>query len=375
MKIYFNMDVATLIGPFSQILPMTNMPLKGALNDKDLDIIEDGGILIKEGKIIDIGQYDELLSQYPNVEKFRIYAGAVALPSFIDCHTHLCFDGSRAMDFSERNAGTSYQEIAKAGGGIWSSVKHTRAASKERLVALMIYRSKQLIKNGIGTVEIKSGYGLNVEQEIKMLEAIQWFNKKTPLDVVSTCLAAHIIPKEFKGDEEGYLAYLMNELLPLLKSEKLSNRIDAFVEENAFSVNATRQYFNFAESLGFDLTVHGDQFSVGGSALAVELDALSVDHLEVSGENEINLLARSETIPVALPGASLGIGCAFTPARKLLNAGASLAIASDWNPGSAPMGNLIAQASILASFEKLSNAEVLAGLTYRGAAALNIFDK
>ena len=361
-----------LIGPFDQILPMTGLPLKGALKDQQLNIIEDGGIIVNDGKIEAIGLYDNLKSANPEIELEVLKFAATALPAFVDSHTHLCFDGSRSMDFAERNAGTSYQDIAAAGGGIWSSVKHTRAASKERLVALMLYRSKQLIKGGVGTVEVKSGYGLSVAEEMKMLEAIAWFNRKSPLDVISTCLAAHIIPKDIEGGESAHLKMILDELVPKIKAKDLCNRFDIFIEENAFSTKGATKYLSTLKSMGFELTVHGDQFSVGGSQVAIEVGARSVDHLEVSGEKEISALARSNVIATALPGASIGIGCPFTPARKLLDAGAALAIASDWNPGSAPMGNLLTQASILATFEKLTTAEVLSAITFRAAAALNL---
>jgi imidazolonepropionase len=182
-------------------------------------------------------------------------------------------------------------------------------------------------------------------------------------------------PKDFEGSNSEYLERIAEELFPVLKNENLTNRIDAFVEKSAFSAGEIGPYFQKAKEMGFDLTVHADQFTTGGSKVAVEFSALSADHLEASTEKEIDLLALSKTIAVALPGASLGLGCKFTPARKILNQGGSLAIASDWNPGSAPMGDLLVQASILATFEKLSTAEVFAGITYRAAAALGLNDR
>jgi imidazolonepropionase len=182
-------------------------------------------------------------------------------------------------------------------------------------------------------------------------------------------------PRDFLGSNSEYLELIIQELFPVMKKEKLTNRIDAFIEKSAFSPEEIKPYFQKAKELGFELTVHADQFSVGGSKVAVEFEARSADHLEASGDAEIQVLAKSNTIAVALPGASLGLGCAFTPARKLLDQGGALAIASDWNPGSAPMGDLLAQASILATFEKLSTAEVLAGITFRAAAALGLSDR
>ncbi|MEP1890427.1 MAG: amidohydrolase family protein, partial [Cyclobacteriaceae bacterium] len=219
------------------------------------------------------------------------------------------------------------------------------------------------------------GYGLSIDAELKMLRSIQSANGLSYADLISTCLAAHIKPKDFLGDNTKYLDYLMRELFPVIKAEKLTNRIDAFVEQGAFSVEEVRPYFDFARSEGFELTVHADQFHAGGSALAAELGAVSADHLEASTDKEIEILAKSNTVATALPGASMGLGCDFTPARKLLDAGASLVIASDWNPGSAPMGDLIMQASVLATFQKLTNAEVLSAITCRAAQALQLDDR
>ncbi len=365
-----------LIGPFKQVLTMQHLPLKGALKDEQLEIIEQAGIYVVDGKISVVGDFNGLKEALPNdIEIVELKGDFVALPGYIDCHTHIAFGGNRANDFAMRNAGSSYLEIAEAGGGIWSTVKHTRACSQEELKALTLKRADALLRQGITTVEVKSGYGLQVEEELKTLRAIKEANQSSYVDLVSTCLAAHMHPKDHEGNAEDYLFEMGEKLFPILRSENLTNRIDAFVEKSAFSAEQILPYYLKAKEMGFDLTVHADQFSTSGSKLAVELAAVSADHLEASTENEISLLAGSDVIPVALPAASLGIGCAFTPARKLLDAGASLAIATDWNPGSAPMGKLIESASILATMEKLSNAEVLAGTTYRAAKALNLDDR
>ena len=182
-------------------------------------------------------------------------------------------------------------------------------------------------------------------------------------------------PKDFNGTNEAYLAHLITNLFPVLKSDHLTNRIDAFIETSAFSASEILPYLQAAKKFGFDITIHADQFTTSGSEVAVQIGAISADHLEASGDKEIELVAQSNTIAVALPGASVGLGCPFAPARKILDKGGALAIASDWNPGSAPMGDLVCQASILATFEKLTTAEVFAGITFRAAAALNLFDR
>ncbi|MEL7532616.1 MAG: imidazolonepropionase [Bacteroidota bacterium] len=363
-----------IFGPFSQLIGLGNLPLKGALKDEQLDIISDGGLLVDKGKIVTTGDFESLIQQHGLGEEAieRISGPAVVLPGFVDAHTHICYGGSRAMDFAARNGGKTYQEIAAAGGGIWSSVQHTRGAGVEQLSANILQRLQEMTAWGVTTAEIKSGYGLSVEHELAQLRAIKMASENTPLDIIATCLAAHIVPRDFEGGESKYLKMILHELVPRIQAEGLAQRFDAFVEENAFSVRLTKPYLEVLQSMGFGISIHGDQFSTGGSALAVEIGAMSVDHLEASGEREIALLSNSEVIPVALPGASLGLGCAFAPARKLLDAGASLAIASDWNPGSAPMGDLLTQASIFSTFEKLSATEVFAGLTFRAAAVLKL---
>jgi imidazolonepropionase len=367
----------TFIGPIRQVLTMANLPLKGVLRDEDLEIIQEAGILLKNDKIHQIGSYWDIFPEAQSIgaEMVNLKADFVAMPGMVDCHTHICFAGSRAKDYAMRNAGKSYLEIAKSGGGIWDSVTETRKASLEKLAQLTAQRANRHLKDGITTIEVKSGYGLSVEEELKTLRAIQLAGESTEADLIATCLAAHIRPRDFEGNQREYLKKISDELFPILKSENLTNRVDAFIEDTAFSAEDIQNYFEKAKALGFDIAVHADQFHVGGSQVAMDFGAISADHLEASTEKEIATLANSDTIPVALPGASLGLGVGFTPARKLLDAGASLAIGSDWNPGSAPMGDLLMQASVLGTFEKLSNAEVLAGITYRAAAALGLTDR
>jgi imidazolonepropionase len=364
-----------LIGPFKQLLPMTELPPKGALSDEQLLVLEDVGIVIDGEVIKEIGRFQKLKTKFSNVQIQELKGNHTCLPGFIDAHTHICFGGSRANDYAMRNAGKSYLEIAKAGGGIWDTVTQTRKASKAELVKGTIKRANRHLKNGVTTLEVKSGYGLSVAEELKMLYAIEEANELSAADLIATCLAAHMLPKDYDGSAEEYLEEISGELFPRLKSENLTNRIDAFIEESAFSAQQIAPYFKKAKEMGFDITVHADQFSTSGSTVAVDFNAISADHLEVSTDKEIALLAKSDVIATALPGASIGLGCAFTPARKLLDAGGSLAIASDHNPGSAPMGDLLTQAAILGTFEKLSNAEVLAGITIRAAAALKLEDR
>ena len=364
-----------LIGPFKQIVTLRNLPLRGKLSDEQLEIIENGGILIKDEKIEEVGNFEELKSKNQFSEIENIEGEQICLPAFTDSHTHICFGGNRANDFAMRNAGKTYLEIAENGGGIWSSVQHTRKASEEELLKTILERINSLISQGITTIEIKSGYGLDVENELKMMRVIQKAQTFTKATLVPTCLSAHLKPRDFEGTSQEYLNYILREILPKVKAENLAKRVDIFIEKSAFLPEESKEFLLKAKELGFEITVHADQFTSGSSRIAVEVGAKSADHLEATIDEDIAFLAQSETVATALPGASLGLGEKFTPARKILDAGGILAIASDWNPGSAPMGNLITQASILATFEKLSTAEVLAGITFRSAFALSLEDR
>jgi imidazolonepropionase len=364
-----------LIGPFTQILTLSGLAMKGALRDDDLRIILQGGVLVENGVILAVADFEELRKENPAAQIEEIEADHVLLPGFVDCHTHICFAGSRAKDYAMRIQGKTYLEIAKAGGGIWDSVIQTREADEQLLEKLLLQRVNRHLSEGVTTIEIKTGYGLETQSELKQLRAIAVASAKTKASLVSTCLAAHMVPKDFSGTQAEYLNYVFHDLLPVIKHENLSNRVDIFIEESAFNAENATVYLNRAKQMGFDITVHADQFSTGGSAVAVKLGAVSADHLEASKDAEIKMLANSDTAAVVLPGASLGLGMQYAPARKLLDGGACLAIASDWNPGSAPMGDLLMQAAVMSAAEKLNTADVFAGLTYRAAKALNLYDR
>ncbi|MEM7659978.1 MAG: imidazolonepropionase [Bacteroidota bacterium] len=370
-----NQESLTLIGPFRQLLTMNGMPLHGSITDESLEIVSEAGILVEGSLIKAVGPWQDLQDAHPHSPTWELAGDYVGLPGWIDVHTHICFAGSRANDYAARTAGNTYLEIAKAGGGIWNSVQHTRQAAAETLAALTLSRANRHLQEGVTTIEVKSGYGLSLEAELKMLRAIQQANQQTAADLIPTCLAAHTLPRDFSGGKAAYLQRLVEELFPQLKAEQLSSRIDIFTEEEAFTVEESRTYLRAAQAAGFELTVHADQFHAGGGQLAIEMGAASADHLEASKMADIEAFAQSSTVAVVLPGASLGLGLPFAPARQLLDAGACLAIASDWNPGSAPMGNLLLQASLMGAQQKLRTSEVFAGLTVRAAKALNLKDR
>ena len=306
----------TLTGPFKQIVTLNNLPLKGKLNDESLEIVSNGGFLTENGKIIEIGNFDAIKQKFPDSEIHLIEGTQIALPAFVDAHTHICFGGNRANDFAMRNAGKSYLEIAESGGGIWSSVQHTRAAYEEELVEGILKRVNILNKQGITTIEIKSGYGLNVDEELKMLRAIKKAQTKTKATLVPTCLSAHLKPKDFDGSSEDYLNYILEEILPKVKQEHLADRVDIFIEKSAFQPEDSKIFLEKAKQLGFQITVHADQFTPGSSRIAVEVGAKSADHLEATIDEDIEFLANSNTVAIALPGASLGLGEPFRPQGK-----------------------------------------------------------
>lgn len=364
-----------LTGPFTQILPLTGLPVKGALRDEQLHIIQQGGVLSENGRITAVDNFEKLRKANPSAQIEEINGDHVLLPGFVDCHTHICFSGNRAKDYAMRIQGKSYLEIAKAGGGIWDSVTQTREASEAELIATLVKRAERHLSEGVTTIEVKSGYGLSIDHELKQLKAIKQAGGQTKANLIATCLAAHIKPKDFEGTAIEYLNHVLQDLLPVIKQQELTNRVDIFIEESAFNNFDAVKYLSAAKQIGFDITVHADQFTADGSTVAVEIGAVSADHLEASTKHEIKLLANSDTVAVTLPGASLGLGMPYAPARKLLDAGACVAIASDWNPGSAPMGDLLMQAAVMSAAEKLSTAEVFAGLTFRAAKALKLDDR
>jgi len=364
-----------LLGPFNEILPLDGLAMKGPLQDHQLKIIPNGALVLEEGKIVEIGDFDALRNQYAGIQVQEIEKKSVLIPGFIDCHTHLVFSGSRADEFALRHLGKEYLEINQSGGGIWSTVQKTRSQDEEGLLKELLVRIEKHVREGVTTIEIKSGYGLDVENELKILRTIEKASKRVSVDLVPTCLAAHTQPRDFTGSKKEYLQFLQKSLLPIVWQEKLASRVDIFIDQGGFSPEEALLYLTQANFMGFSITIHADQFKPGGSHIGFGLEAISIDHLEAMTERDITFLARSGCVGVVLPGASIGLGMPFAPARKILDQGACMAIASDWNPGSAPMGNLLIEASVLWAYEKLSTAEVLAGLTFRAAHALGFSDR
>lgn len=363
-----------LVGPFTQILTMDGLPVKGAIQDSQLQIIKNGGILHNDGHILETGVYSEMAASLERSQIQELEGDLVCMPGLIDMHTHIAWAGSRAGDYALRLSGKSYQEIAAEGGGIWNTVLATRKASLEELTELILKRAEKAFRQGVTTLEVKSGYGLSVDEELKILNSILLANSSSHASLVPTCLAAHIKPKDFCGNERDWLEHVVEFIFPELESLDI-RRVDIFVEEGAFSIQDARFFLDMANRLGYSIAMHGDQFSSGSVSLCKDFSVLSIDHLEAITDRDMNVLSNLNTFPVVLPGASLGLGISFAPARKLLDKGCSLVLASDWNPGSAPMGDLLTQSALIGASEKLSVSEVLSAITFRAALALGVPDR
>ena len=363
-----------IIGPFTEIITMRGLSVYGPLSDIQLEIIQQGGVLVNNGIIEDVANFESLRKAHSGVDVDYIEDKMVLLPGLIDSHTHICYAGTREKDYAMRIAGKSYLEIAQSGGGIITTVKQTRAASEEQLAGLLEERCNQLLSRGITTCEVKSGYGLSLEHELKMLRVIQKVNKLHDIDLVATCLAAHTLSPDFVNITD-YTQHIVSAIFPHVMEEKLASRADIFVEKGAFGKEEARIILNAARELGFDRVIHADQFSTGGSLLAAEFNAVSADHLEASTNQEIDLLVHAGIAGILLPGSAMGLGVPYPAGRKMLDKGMCIAIASDWNPGSAPQGDLLMQTAVFGAFEKMTTAETLAAITVRAAFALKLNDR
>lgn len=334
--------------------------------------IEDGALAVSDGTIAWVGPQSELGSSA--AAETRSLSGRWLTPALIDCHTHLVFGGNRADEFEQRQEGASYEQIAKAGGGILSTVEATRAAAAETLFDLALPRVKALLDEGVATVEIKSGYGLDVENELKMLGVARQLGEATPMNVRSTLLAAHTVPPEFQGDPDGYIDLVCDELLPAVAEHGLADAVDAYCESIAFSAPQIARLFRKARELGLPVKLHADQLSDGGGAeLAAHFSALSADHLEYTSGTGVKAMANAGTVAVLLPGAYLSLAeTNKPPVAALRNSGVPIAVASDCNPGTAPFCSLRTAMMLASRLFALTPLECLAGTTREAARALGL---
>ena len=339
-----------------------------------LPSVDNAFLYIENDKIIDFGEMQDCL--YSNVEEVYDAKGSMVLPSWCDSHTHIVYAGDRSSEFMDRIRGLTYQEIAEKGGGILNSAKLLSNTSVEEIYNQSIKRVNDVIKQGTGAIEIKTGYGLNYESELKMLEVIQEIRKNTKLQVKSTFLGAHAYPKDYKENKEGYLDIILNKMLPDFKKRNLIDFIDVFCEEGYFSKEDTERIIIEGEKYDIPAKIHVNQFnSIGGIEVAVKNKALSVDHLEVLSEIDLNILKQGNTMPVVLPICSFFLGIDYAPARKIIDAGLPLAIASDFNPGSSPSGNMNLVISTACTKMKITSEEAINAATINGAYAMKLSDK
>lgn len=345
-------------------------------------VVEDAALLIEGETIRWFGPVTQMprviaspKSEAISMKKFDC-SGGVVTPGLVDCHTHLVHAGSRAQEYVERAAGKSYLEIAKTGGGILSTVAATRAASFSELYAESARRLKEAVAFGTTTVEIKTGYGLDVATELKMFEVIQKLQKEFPVNIVPTFMGAHTVPAEYKNRRAEYVRLVVDEMLPAVGKMKIAKFCDIFVEEEAFTADEARRIVSAAKKYGMLPKLHVDQLTAAhGAELAAELRAVSADHLEKISDAGIQALAQSKTVAILLPGASFFLGVLPAPARKILNGGVRVAIATDYNPGTNPNLNLMLAATQAVSLLKMTTAEVWEAITLNAAAALNLEDR
>ena len=336
-------------------------------------LIEKGAVAISDGLIQWVGPEKELPVEFAGLQE-KDLGGRLVTPALIDCHTHLVYGGSRATEFELRLKGASYEEISRSGGGILSTVTATRNASEEELFAQSLPRFDALLAEGVRTVEIKSGYGLDLETEIKMLRVARQLGKERNIRVKTSFLGAHAIPPEFAGKAEAYIDFVCEEVLPAVHEEKLADAVDGFCENIAFSTKQISRVFDTASALGLPLKLHAEQLSnLGGTALAANYGALSADHLEYLDEAGIRAMAKSGTVAVVLPGAFYTLReTQFPPLKALRQAGVPLAIATDCNPGSSPLTSLLLCMNMACTLFRMTPEEALCGVTREAAQALGI---
>jgi imidazolonepropionase len=367
--------MSILITNIKELLQVRNTPISkvSGIQMKELPTIKNAYILIEDDIIIAFGN----MSDSPGIstDKTIDARGKLVLPTWCDSHTHIVYAGNREQEFVDRINGLSYKEIANRGGGILNSAKMLQNTSEDDLYKQSVKRVKEVMQLGTGAIEIKSGYGLTVEAELKMLRVIKRIKQDFPIKVKATLLAAHAIPDTFKNNKDGFIDLVINEMIPKVAKEQLAEYIDVFCEKGYFSIDDTDKILSAGKKQGFIPKIHVNQFNAfGGVALGVKHDALSVDHLEELKIEDIEALKNSNTMPVALPSCSYFLSIPYTPARQLIDSGLPLALATDFNPGSTPSGNMNFVISTACIKMKMTPAEAINAATINGAYAMGISD-
>ena len=356
-----------------QVRDVSCLKVSGA-EMKILPSIENAWLAIDNGIIADYGSMDD----FPGIENWKDLEiidcdGKLILPCYADSHTHIVYAGNREGEFVDRINGLTYEEIFERGGGILNSAKRLKDASEDELVEQAMVRLHEVISQGTGSIEIKSGYGLSVESELKMLRVIKRIKDLNLIPVKATFLGAHALPLEYKNDKQGYINLMINDMLPRIAEEKLADYIDVFCEQNYFTADETITILEAGKKHGLIPKVHAEQLSnSGGIQAGVKCGAISVDHLEFCSNDDIEVLKNSNTMPTVLPGAAFFLGLPLPPARKMIDAGLAIAFASDFNPGSSPSGNMNLMMSLGCVQYKLTPEEVINASTLNSAYAMNL---
>ncbi|MDX1358330.1 MAG: imidazolonepropionase [Clostridia bacterium] len=339
----------------------------------ELGIIRGGCVVIENGLILEVGKSRDILRKH-NKGTYRMIdcSNNAVLPGFIDSHTHFVFGGYRQDEFAMRLSGASYMEILESGGGITNTVKSTRKATIDELVEEGMKRAYSMLSFGVTTAEGKSGYGLDKDTEIKQLKVMKEINEEHPIDIVPTFLGAHSVPPEFKGRKEAFLNYLISHVLPDIKEKELAGFVDIFCEKGVFDIEQSRRYLRKAKEMGFKLKLHADEITgIGGAELGVELKAVSADHLLQASDVGIVKLAESGVIATLLPATAFCLKEKYADARKMIDAGCAVSLASDFNPGSCFTNSIPLVIALAAIQMQMSNEEIVSALTINGACALD----
>ena len=361
----------------SQLVTCSGFRAKRRKAVSELHVIEDGAVVIEDGTITAVGKTTDILSDSIDETKHHVIdaEGKAVLPGFVDSHTHFVFGGYRAEEYSWRLSGVSYMDIMKRGGGILSTVKATREASKEELIASGMDRLNSMLSFGVTTVEGKSGYGLDHDTELKQLEVMELLDQEQPVDIVRTFLGAHAIPTEYKGKEDAFIDFLIHDVLPEVADRRLAEFCDIFCEQNVFSVDQSRRLLSKAKEMGLKLKLHADEIvRLGGAELAAELNAVSADHLLQASDQGIQALAESHVVATLLPGTAFSLKEPYARARYMIDHGCAVALATDFNPGSCFTESIPLLMALATIYMKLTTEEVVSALTINGAAALDRAD-
>jgi imidazolonepropionase len=342
----------------------------------EMNVMDNAWLLVEKGVIADFGCMEDMdCSHLSGVAEVVDASGRHVLPSFCDPHTHIVFAGSREKEFTDKINGLSYEEIARRGGGILNSARLLRKTNEDELFEQSALRVKEIMRLGTGAIEIKSGYGLDVENELKILRVIKRIRETFPVIVKSTLLGAHALPEEYRERRDAYVEMVISEMIPLAAAEDLADYIDVFCDKGFFTPEETGRILMAGLKYGLRAKIHANELGItGGVQVAVKYDALSVDHLEHMGPSEIECLLGSETMPTLLPGASFFLGIPYGPARKMIDSGLPLALASDYNPGSSPSGDMRFILSLACLKYKLTPTEALNAATLNAAYAMGIED-